>query len=86
MELLQGFSDDDASQAADLRRSDRLSASSQAGDPRDCLADLIELWPEGRKIPYNPAGSAEMRNAAWAEWKDKLKTGKLPPRAAPPKP
>jgi hypothetical protein len=44
---------------------------------------LIQLWPDGRKIPYNPAGPPEMRNAAWEEWKNKLKTGKLPPRAAP---
>jgi hypothetical protein len=85
MELLQGFSDDDAAKLQtyddliDYLRHPRLVIREIA------WRNLVQLWPEGRKIPYNPAGPAEMRNAAWSEWKDKVKTGKLPPRAPAPK-
>jgi hypothetical protein len=80
MDLLHGFSDDDATKAQtyddliDYLRHPRLVIREMA------WRSLIQLWPEGRKIQYNPAGPPEMRNNAWSEWKDKLKTGKLPPK------
>jgi len=83
MDLLHGFSDDDAGKPQtyddliDYLRHPKMVIREMA------WRSLIQLWPDGRKIPYNPAGPPEMRNAAWEEWKNKLKTGKLPPRAAP---
>ena len=48
------------------------------------IRHLAFLVPEGaRKIPYNPAGDTEQRDAAFAAWKKLIPNGKLPP--PPPK-
>lgn len=42
---------------------------------------LYRLVPAGRKIAYDPAGSAEERQKAVAQWKELIPEGKLPPRS-----
>lgn len=86
MDLLHGFSEDDASKPQtyedliDYLRHPKLIVREMA------WRALIQLWPDGRKIAYNAAGPPEMRNAAYEEWKRKVPTGKLPPRGPAPKP
>ncbi|MBY0526345.1 MAG: hypothetical protein K2R98_23325 [Gemmataceae bacterium] len=41
---------------------------------------LIRLWPDGRKIRYDPNGTPEMRDAGANEWRSKIPPGNLPPR------
>jgi hypothetical protein len=47
---------------------------------------LMALVPQGRKIPYDPAGAPEQRSAGYDQWKKLIPTGKLPPppSTAPP--
>jgi hypothetical protein len=47
---------------------------------------LAALVPQGRKIPYDPAGSPAQRAAGYDQWKKLIPTGKLPPppSTAPP--
>jgi len=47
---------------------------------------LVVLVPQGRKIPYDPAGSPQQRSAGYDQWKKLIPTGKLPPppSATPP--
>lgn len=83
MDLLHGFSEDDGSKPEtfevliDYLRHEKLIVREMA------WRHLIQLWPDGRKIPYNPAGPADMRERAFDEWKRKIPSGKLPPRGAP---
>jgi hypothetical protein len=80
MDLMHNFSEDDASKPEtyevliDYLRHQKLVVREMA------WRTLVGLWPEGRKIPYNAAGPAEMRNAAYEKWKEKIPAGKLPPR------
>jgi hypothetical protein len=45
---------------------------------------LLALVPEGKKIPYDPAGRPDQRELAYADWKKLIPSGKLPPRGSPP--
>jgi hypothetical protein len=41
---------------------------------------LIALVPEGRGIPYDPAGGIDKREFSYEKWKELIPSGKLPPR------
>jgi hypothetical protein len=43
------------------------------------FSQLFALVPEGRKIPYDPAGDAAQRERAFQEWKKLIPDGRLPP-------
>jgi hypothetical protein len=45
---------------------------------------LINLVPEGRKIPYDPAGGVDQLEYSFEEWKKLVPTGKLPPEPSSP--
>jgi hypothetical protein len=48
-------------------------------------ARLLSMVPQGKKIPYDPAGGTDQRDNAYEEWKKLIPTGKLPPKdGAPP--
>ena len=40
---------------------------------------LLYRVPEGKKIPYDPAGGVEQRNEGYTEWKKLIKPGTVPP-------
>jgi len=40
---------------------------------------LSALVPQGRDIPYDPAGTTEQREYSYQQWKKLIPTGKLPP-------
>jgi hypothetical protein len=44
------------------------------------FAELFALVPEGRKIPFDPAGDAAQRERAFQEWKKLIPDGQLPPK------
>jgi hypothetical protein len=45
------------------------------------FAELFALVPEGRKIPFDPAGDAAQRERAFQEWKKLIPDGQLPPKS-----
>jgi hypothetical protein len=82
MDLLHGFSEDDTSNPEvyatliEFLRHEKLPVRELA------WRHLLSLWPDGKKIRYDPAGSVELRDNAYQEWKTKIPTGKLPPKPA----
>ncbi len=46
---------------------------------------LYRLAPAGRDIAYDAAASAEERDRAYKQWKERVPDGKLPPKPAPKK-
>jgi hypothetical protein len=41
---------------------------------------LLAMVPDGRKIPYDPAGDTEQRDRGHDKWKELIPDGKLPPK------
>jgi hypothetical protein len=83
LQLLHSFGDEDLARPAtyealiDYLGNDKL--------PIRALANfhLIRLVPAGKGIGFNPAGSAEERQAAIQKWKTIVPAGKLPPSEKP---
>jgi hypothetical protein len=51
---------------------------------RQCAhALLVSLAPEGQKIPYDPAGETQQRQAGYEQWRRFITEGKLPSRGGP---
>jgi hypothetical protein len=46
---------------------------------------LYRMAAAAKDIPYDPAGSAEQRERAYAQWRKLLRDGKLPPKGEPKK-
>ena len=43
------------------------------------LRHLLYLYPDGRKIAYNPSGDSTARQTGYEAWRKLLMDGKLPP-------
>jgi hypothetical protein len=79
MILLHGFSEKQAQEPAtyhsliDWLRHQELPVRELA------FSQLFALVPEGRTIPYDPAGNMAQRDRAFQEWKKLIPEGQLPP-------
>ncbi len=79
MILLHGFSEKQAQEPATYQSLIGWLRHQELAVRELAFSQLFALVPEGRMIPYDPAGNMAQRDRAFQEWKNLIPDGQLPP-------